>query len=103
MFLNKNVHEQVSILNTTLMNTFANYAPNKYITVDDKDPPWMKEAIKTKINSKKSLSKSKNFIQLQNLAIDISELISVRKEEYMIISQRNLMTLTQVLKPTGQF
>ena len=82
MFLNKNVHEQVSILNTTLMNIFSNYVPNKYITVDDKDPSWMTEAIKTKINSEKSLSKSKNFIQLQNLAIDISELISVRKEEY---------------------
>ena len=50
--------------------------------IDDKDSPWMTEAIKTKINSKMSLSKSKNFIQLQNLAIDISELISVRKEEY---------------------
>ena len=82
MFLNKNIHEQVSILNTTLMNIFSNYVPNKYITVDDKDPPWMTEAIKTKINSKKSLPKSKNFIHIQNLAIDISELISVKKEEY---------------------
>ena len=41
MFLNKNVHEQVLILKTTLMNIFSNYVPNKYITVDDKDPPWM--------------------------------------------------------------
>ena len=50
MLLNKNVHEQVSTFNTTLMNIFSNYIPNKYITVDDKDPPWMMEAIKNKIN-----------------------------------------------------
>ena len=40
------------------------------------------EAIKNKINLKKSLSRSKNLIGLQNLAIEISELISIRKEEY---------------------
>ena len=38
--------------------------------------------IKNKISLKKSLSRSTNFIGLQNLAIDISELISMRKEEY---------------------
>ena len=42
----------------------------------------MMEAIKNKINLKKSLSRSKNFIGLQNLAVEISELISIRKEEY---------------------
>ena len=38
MFLNKNVHKQVSIFNNTLMNIFTNYIPNKYITIDDRDP-----------------------------------------------------------------
>ena len=65
-------------------------------------PSWMTEAIKNKINLKKSLSRSKNFIGIQNLAIEISELISIRKKEYYNkISQRNLMTLTLVLRPTG--
>ena len=82
MLLNENVHEQVSTFNTILMNIFSNYIPNKYITVDDKDPPWMMKAIRNKINLKKSLSRSKNFIELQNLTIEILELISVRKEEY---------------------
>ena len=35
MFLTKNVHEQVSIFNNTLINIFSNYIPNKYITIDD--------------------------------------------------------------------
>ena len=68
MLLNKNVHEQVSTFKTTLMNIFSNYIPNKCVTVDNKDPPLL---------IIKSLSRSKHFIGLQNLAIEISELISI--------------------------
>ena len=46
MFMNKTVHEQVTIFNTILMNIFSNYIPNKYIIIDDQDPPWMTKAIK---------------------------------------------------------
>ena len=53
MLMNKTVHEQVTTFNTILRNIFSNYIPNKYIIIDDKDPPWMTKAIKDKINSKK--------------------------------------------------
>ena len=43
LFSRKNVREQVAIFNQTLMNIFSNYIPNKFITTDDKDPPWMNE------------------------------------------------------------
>ena len=43
LFFNKSVHEHVSIFNNTLMNIFSNYIPNKFVTIDDKDPPWMTE------------------------------------------------------------
>ena len=56
MFSNKNTHEQVAIFNDILMNIFSNYIPNKYVTIDDRDPPWMTEKIKNKINLKRSLS-----------------------------------------------
>ena len=56
MLLNENVHEQVSTFNTILMNIFSNYIPSKYITVDDKDFPWMTEAIKNKINEDQEIS-----------------------------------------------
>ena len=51
LFPKKSVHEQVPILNQT-MNIFSNYIPNKLITVDDKNPPWMNENIKKKIMTK---------------------------------------------------
>ena len=43
------VHDQVSILNTTLMNIFSNCISNKFITIDEKDPPWMTKARKNRI------------------------------------------------------
>ena len=83
MFMNKTVHEQVTTVNTILMNIFSNYIPNKYIIINDKyRPSTMTIAIKDKINSKKSLCTSKKLIELQNLAFDISEMISIRKDEY---------------------
>ena len=41
MFLNKTVHEQVSVFNNCLFNIFTNYIPHKNIIFDDRDPPWL--------------------------------------------------------------
>ena len=67
MFLNKNVNKHVSFFNNTLINNFSNYIPNKYITIDDRDPPWMNETWMIK----KSLHKSNNFIEIQKLSTEI--------------------------------
>ena len=45
------------------MNIFSTYILNKCIIIDDEDPSWMTKAIIDKINSKKSLYKSKHFIE----------------------------------------
>ena len=55
LFNNKNINEQVSILNETMLNVFSNYIPNKYIYIDDKDPVWMNETIKLKIKPKDNM------------------------------------------------
>ena len=60
LFLNKSVHEQVTIFNQTLMNIFSNYTPNKLITVDHKDLPWMNESISKKIIAKNYACESFN-------------------------------------------
>ena len=57
LFFNKNVHEQVSILNRTLINVFSNFIPNKLVTFNDKDPPWMTSDLRDKINWKNSIYK----------------------------------------------
>ena len=52
MFSCKNVHQQVNIFNKTIINIFSNFIPNKLVTFDDKDPPWMTEKLKEKIKWK---------------------------------------------------
>ena len=74
LFFNKSVHEQVSTFNNTLMNIFSNYLPNKFVTIDDKDPPWISERIKNEVFEKKSyISNGKTAIDYQKLH-DIMEL-----------------------------
>ena len=49
LFFSKNVHQQVNIFNKTLMNVFSNFIPNKYVTFNDKDPPWVTNYLIQKI------------------------------------------------------
>ena len=83
LFSHKNVHEQVSIFNQTLMNIFSNYIPNKFITTDDKDPPWMNEYIMRELMDKKVACKSFNtnnksyvaYFKLQTASTELSKMI----------------------------
>ena len=75
LFLSKNIHEKVVIFNDILMNIFSKYIPNIYVTIDDRDSPWMIEKMKNKINLKRSLSKSNKSIEIQMLPTEISTLI----------------------------
>ena len=72
------------------MNVFRNYAPNKYITIDDKDPIWINKIIKSKIKTKNLLFKQyiqnrrleSDFVFLEALITEIDELISSTKNLY---------------------
>ena len=104
MFLNKNFPKQVSIFDKTLMNIFTNYIPNRYITIDDRDPPWMNEIIKNKVKLKKSLHKSNNFMEIQKLLT--ADMILKRKGKYyhhLSLKLNNLNTSAKtywsILKP----
>ena len=89
LFHNKTVHKQVSIFNETLMNIFSNFIPNKYITFDDRDPPWMNHFVKTKIKFKNQLYNTyikngyedNDYIMLQETINEVSKIISKKKED----------------------
>ena len=57
MFNNKSVLKRISIFNEILMNIFSNFTPNKLVTFDDRDPPWMNDFVKSKIKWKNQLYK----------------------------------------------
>ena len=51
-----------------ILNIFRNYVPNKYIAIDDKDPVWMNETIKSKIKVKYIYS-TKNIFRMEDLKV----------------------------------
>ena len=83
-------NKQVSILNETILNVFGNYVPNKYITIDDKDPVWMNETIKLKIKAKDNIYNTylqngrfeSDFVLLETLITELNELIATKKALY---------------------
>ena len=78
------------MFNDTILNVFKNYLPNKYLTIDDKDPEWMNGTIKAKINAKKLLFKQyihnerfeSDFGFLKALTNELNEQISSTKTLY---------------------
>ena len=57
LFQNKNIHDQHKLFNETVVNIDSNYIPNKFITCNDKDPPWLNDHIKQVINLKHEIFK----------------------------------------------
>ena len=55
LFDKEDLNSQVVTLNENILNAFRNYVPNKYITIDDKDPAWMNEIIKSKMETRNKL------------------------------------------------
>ena len=89
-FSNVNVQAQVKLFNETLTNIFMNFVPNKRITVDDKDPPWVTENTKKLLKDKSKLyaqyikngRKEGDYEKLLNITINITTEISNSKKNY---------------------
>ena len=78
--------KNVEILTGTLFNVFSNYTPNKVVTFDDRDPPWMTEFIKFKIQQRNSTYK--NYHQKNSKSLDYEIMQSEIENVASIISER---------------
>ena len=67
LFYQKCIDAQIITYNDTILNTYCSFVLNKYITIDDKDPVWMNETKKLKINFYKQLGKKLNNSLLQGV------------------------------------
>ena len=65
LFNNKTVNKQVSIFSETIINIVSNFVPNKRVTFDDSNPPWMNNYIKNKIKLKHEMYKT-DFVAKAN-------------------------------------
>ena len=71
------------------MKNFSNFPPNKLVTYDDSNPPWMND-LKYEINWKhqiyktyiKTSRKDSDYVKFQEATSIVSEVISRHKKEY---------------------
>ena len=87
LFDQKDINAQFVAFTETILNVFRNYVPNRYITVDHKDPVWMNETITSKIRIKNVLYGKyiqngrfeSDLVCLKSFIIEFNELISSSK------------------------
>ena len=90
LFAKKTVHQQVNLLNDITLNVFTNFVPNKVITCDDRDPPWINDNIKNIIKWKNSMyknykrngQKTEDYELLVKAVSEVSQLIEKSNDEY---------------------
>ena len=87
---NVNINEQVSVFNETIMNIMSSFVPNKLITCDDRDPPWMNWYIKNLIAAINDFHKkfalpsrnTGNLLTCKNLQNQLIQSIHTAKQRY---------------------
>ena len=57
-FLDKSTEEKASILTKTILNIMSNFIPNEIVIIDDQDPPWINNKIKSLIRNKNEYFKN---------------------------------------------
>ena len=90
LFQNKNIHDQLKLFNETIVNIVSNYIPNKFITCNEKDLPWLNDHIKRLINLKNEIFKKylkggrpdSVYENLQTITWDLTEAVSSSKNVY---------------------
>ena len=96
----------MNLLNDIILNVFTNFVPNKVITCDDSNPPWINDNIKSKIRWKNSMyknykrngKKTEDYELLTKAVSKVSELIEKSKgkrlNDFSISAKSYWTTLT---------
>ena len=82
-----------------ILNVFQNYVPNKYITIDDKDPVWMIKITKSKLEKNKlhqqyiqNRSFEGNLVLNESSIAELNDSISYTQDLYYGNHAKNEMT-----------
>ena len=51
-FFDKSANKKTSIPTKTILSIMSSFIPNETVTIDDKDPPWINNKIKSLIKNK---------------------------------------------------
>ena len=100
----------MSEFTSTIMGVMSRFIPNKIITCNDKDPPWITPEIKTAIKRKhrvyndKYVRRGRRPDEWDNVRLirnDTSKMITIAKDNYFASLGRNSRILQLELKHIG--
>ena len=106
LFSRKNIRYQVKISKKTIINIFSNFIPNKLVTFNDKDPPWMTETLKEIIKWKHKVCRDylKNgkteadYMHVHHAITEVSQ-VSKSKDKYYNKLSMKLNNTQTILRP----
>ena len=87
LFSSQDIHDQVNLFNTTILNIFRNFIPNKVILCDDKEPVWVNEEVRLLIKQKNLMF----WIQRKNGDFDIGILNKLSEDLTNAITNSKLV------------
>ena len=109
LFSRKNIHHQVKISKKTTINIFSNFIPNKLVTFNDKDLPWMTETLKEIIKWKHKVCRDylKNgkteadYVHAHHTITEVSQVsqVSKSKDKYYNKLSMKLNNPQTILRP----
>ena len=76
----------------------TNYIPNKYIAIDDKDPVWMNDTLKSKIKTKNILFKQFMRLESEKFESDFGFLTALITGLNELISSMKTMSYENLVK-----
>ena len=79
------------------MNVFSNYIPNKLITINDKDPPWMNDEIKKKIKKRRIFYQQLKKYKL-NLTLNLMLWVNLHQSFFQLFLREEKNIIFNLLK-----
>ena len=96
-FLDNGTEEKASILTKTTVNIMSNFILNKIVTIDDRDPPWINNKIKSLIKNKNEYFKncvkpnnSESIMYFEEMQDTLRTSIEISKQKYYFKLSRKL-------------
>ena len=106
LFSGQGSNGMVDIFTDTLFSVFSSHIPNKVITCNDKDPPWITPELKTAIRRKHRVyrkcvqrgQRKEDLNQVKDIRNETSKMIINAKEKYFLNLGRKLSDPNQGIK-----
>ena len=109
-FLDKGTEEKSSILTKSIFNIMSNFIPNEIVTIDDRDPLWINNKIKSLIKNKNEYfrnrvkpNNSESIRHFEQMQDTLRTSIGILSKSIISNFLENLQLIKSILNVTGPY